>query len=1339
MDKHRLQVNNIIFYFFIFITLSLLLVNKCFSVQDKYQLPAYSPFTQDYKNVRDRFIDNFYYSGSIARDIEGNNISFGDQTIFMGIALMTFALEAKILNDAGLDSAPSQRLISEIISEYNVLDSVAPSRASYSNVPGFFMRDYIDGSRRHPALSEFNVDSDWAKGRDNEMSIDQAAYMGLGFWAVKHWSPVESNFQNRQKATLHLDNIVDFLKDERWYITLPNSDDKVERGEAAQGFGGFMLRMAGRGITGEIRINSDPPLKADKECITSPKVSIRGVTLFPKGYFYDFCTPRWEINYFPPLVDTHAKLIDILNDVRDIPDSFYIGYTCPQGLQDQIDEFLSPFQIIPTPPGPPSIDCMKIVSKVPKLYERVIYSASQDDYHLTLLAAAFEPGVSDSAYEGIASSCSFEGLPHFRLLRARVQGDPVSQQLFDTTVNWLSALPEGSNGPVSDMSNNPYWFKDNRWQRCWDDSSNSANILYNGLDYLSLYNLLRVSSTNLPPRTNAYFNRPHQSFVITVNGLVDSLLFASDPNGDQLTFTLESPPANGRVNVSPSGRFQYAPNFDFEGQDSILYRVVDPSGLFAIGAASFVVIPPTNSMIAVKSGTGDGIITSSPSGINCGPDCFQDFDIGTTVNLQAAPSNGSIFRGWDGSCSSAGFGSNCAVTVNSSEIIIAQFDQAPAYYELTLDKIGTGQGVVTSNLPGINCGDDCIQSYLNGSYAEVELIPRPEAGSVFSGWNGACSGTGSCKVTMYDNKKVTATFSTANPTRFLVSNANDSGPGSLRNAITDSNNNPGNDSIEFDRNISDDIILSGDQIEILDSVKITGESSQKITINGNNNSRIFRINPGALGTVVLDGLTITNGFDENGNGGGAILVENGTISIENCNITGNRSASGSGGGGIRKFGPGVVTIVNSSISGNSVVGDGGGGGLRNDQEKLTIINSTISGNRAASGGGIASSVEESGVVELINCTITNNTAVLSGGGIHNSFNELIISNSIISGNSAPDENEIFHSGGLFLTRGNNIFGENAISGISTNLIVASSDLILQGPIDTLINPLSNNGGSTPTHMILPESIATNNGNSEFIPQGISTDQRGGNFKRVVYTVDIGSLELTDSEISGQITGKVLDYSNTPLQDIDVEVFSKNIDNGGYDLAKTFRTNSSGKYSATNLTPGVYRVCFSDNTSFKFLNNCYIKSANKYDAQDITINPGETIENIDIRLIPGSQLSGVTISRNGSPITGVNVLMFIWDPILGNWVPITNAISDDSGKYIFRNIASGNYRLCFSDPEGEYEYVCFGGAPGENGFILENEIGGSLSDIDMQMKPAAFSHSTFLWNMIMPVIMNQSNQ
>jgi len=168
-------------------------------------------------------------------------------------------------------------------------------------------------------------------------------------------------------------------------------------------------------------------------------------------------------------------------------------------------------------------------------------------------------------------------------------------------------------------------------------------------------------------------------------------------------------------------------------------------------SATFTII--TNPLTVALAGTGAGTVTSSPAGISCGADCTEAYNIGTAVTLTAAPNASSVFAGWSGGgCTGTG---TCVVTMNAAASVTATFTLATRALTVTLS--GTGTGTVTSAPAGITCGADCTESYNTGTV--VTLTAAPAASSTFAGWSGgACSGTGTCVVTMNAATTVTATF-----------------------------------------------------------------------------------------------------------------------------------------------------------------------------------------------------------------------------------------------------------------------------------------------------------------------------------------------------------------------------------------------------------------------------------------------------------------------------------------------------------------------------------------------------------------------------------------------------
>ena len=115
---------------------------------------------------------------------------------------------------------------------------------------------------------------------------------------------------------------------------------------------------------------------------------------------------------------------------------------------------------------------------------------------------------------------------------------------------------------------------------------------------------------------------------------------------------------------------------------------------------------------------------SSPSGINCGADCSQDYTDGTVVTLTATPNSGSEFTGWSGDADC----SDGRVTMDSDITCAAAFALIPpTQHSLRVTKTGTGGGTVRSSPSGINCGADCSQDYTDGTV--VALTATPNSGS----------------------------------------------------------------------------------------------------------------------------------------------------------------------------------------------------------------------------------------------------------------------------------------------------------------------------------------------------------------------------------------------------------------------------------------------------------------------------------------------------------------------------------------------------------------------------------------------------------------------------------
>lgn len=148
----------------------------------------------------------------------------------------------------------------------------------------------------------------------------------------------------------------------------------------------------------------------------------------------------------------------------------------------------------------------------------------------------------------------------------------------------------------------------------------------------------------------------------------------------------------------------------------------------------------------IRSGGSNGGFVYGGTSIYCGDTytaCEEYFQPGATVTLTATNLNYAEFIGWSGPCS--GQQNTCTVTMDAAKTVTANFALNTAY--INVAKTGTGLGTVTSSgtFPGtgVVCGSTCGVSITG----PITLVATPAEGSVFTGWSGNCSGTGTCVLT----------------------------------------------------------------------------------------------------------------------------------------------------------------------------------------------------------------------------------------------------------------------------------------------------------------------------------------------------------------------------------------------------------------------------------------------------------------------------------------------------------------------------------------------------------------------------------------------------------------
>ncbi|MGH7892100.1 MAG: hypothetical protein ACREN0_07505, partial [Thermodesulfobacteriota bacterium] len=264
-----------------------------------------------------------------------------------------------------------------------------------------------------------------------------------------------------------------------------------------------------------------------------------------------------------------------------------------------------------------------------------------------------------------------------------------------------------------------------------------------------------------------------------------------------------------------------------------------------------------------------------------------------------------------------------------------------------------------------------------------------------------------------------------------VTNTNDSGPGSLRQAVLDT---PPGGVVDFDPSLAGSTITLLSEIQIIQDVTIQGLGADVLTISGGGATRIFLIlSPASL--VNISDLTLIRG---NGAGlapnlGGAILVS-GNVAVEI-----NRCVFDSNG------------VTGSSAQGGAIV-------IAGDIRDIIINDTTFSNNFAiGSGTSLSGAIEYSGTngnIEINRCTFNNNRAASnapSNGqafagaiGIFGEANTMVVTNSTFSENSAECGSDCTSGGGaLFLDGGDSSFILNNNT-FSNNSASCSSDCIVIG-------------------------------------------------------------------------------------------------------------------------------------------------------------------------------------------------------------------------------------------------------------------------------------------------------
>ncbi|MCP4305376.1 MAG: family 16 glycosylhydrolase [bacterium] len=345
------------------------------------------------------------------------------------------------------------------------------------------------------------------------------------------------------------------------------------------------------------------------------------------------------------------------------------------------------------------------------------------------------------------------------------------------------------------------------------------------------------------------------------------------------------------------------------------------------------------------------------------------------------------------------------------------------------------------------------------------------------------------------------------PTDLVVTNLDDSGPGSLREALSLIADDG---AITFDPGLAGGTLtLTTGQLTIGRSVTVDASAAPGVVVSGGNASRVFQVDGGAV--VGMNDLAIADGAGAPQGGG---VLNYGTLNLDRVVVRDNTETSATGpnfdlgGGGIYNGDGATLNITESSVVGNATVSQPGGGIYGFFNSTINITRSTVSGNV---GADVAGGLRSLGDSTIVNSTFSGNTSMAwHGGGIFHTDGQLTVTNSTFSGNIAPAgtasgilvatfgapanmtlTNSVMEGfGGAFacsiegggaatITSG----GSNVISDSSCN----PNGTTDQSSTDALLGPLADNGGPTLTHALAAGSPAIDSADNGVCPV---VDQRG---------------------------------------------------------------------------------------------------------------------------------------------------------------------------------------------------------------------------------------------------------
>jgi 5-hydroxyisourate hydrolase-like protein (transthyretin family) len=198
--------------------------------------------------------------------------------------------------------------------------------------------------------------------------------------------------------------------------------------------------------------------------------------------------------------------------------------------------------------------------------------------------------------------------------------------------------------------------------------------------------------------------------------------------------------------------------------------------------------------------------------------------------------------------------------------------------------------------------------------------------------------------------------------------------------------------------------------------------------------------------------------------------------------------------------------------------------------------------------------------------------------------------------------------------------------------------------------------------------------------------------------------------SGSISGTVTDAGGTPLAGIAVDVMA----GPQYNSYQTYPTGADGRYEATGLASGPYKVRFRSYAGM-YRTSWWDERDSQNSADEISVS-GNPVENINAALEAATMISGTVTDGSGNPLGDIHVGVFLqngteWDYKGSEWTGL-------DGTYIVGDLQAGTYTVVFSDYSNHYLQEFYDDAADFEGatplVLADGELAG---DIDAVLQDA----------------------